>query len=74
MAETANDLVLKCNTLAHLGAYFPTVWEALLKGHVLVIDLPVQTLDDKERPQFQIRLINRQCIVYNSDSNEYSVS
>lgn len=72
--ETANDLVLKCNTLAHLGANFAIVWEAVLKGHVLVIGLPLQILDDQQRPQLQIRLTNSQSLVYNSDSNEYFVS
>ena len=74
LAETANNLVLKCNTLAHHGANFAIVWEAVLKGHFLVIGLPLQTLDDEARPQLQIRLINSQCLVYNSESNEYCVS
>jgi hypothetical protein len=74
MTETANELVLKCNTLAHHGANFAIVWEAVLKGHVLVIGLPVQVLDEDAHPQLQIRLINSQCLVYNSESNEYRVS
>jgi hypothetical protein len=74
LAETANDLVLKCNTLAHHGANFAIVCEAVLKGHFPVIGLPLQTLDDEARSQLQIRLINSQCLVYNSESNEYCVS
>jgi hypothetical protein len=27
MAETANDLVLKCTAMARTGADFPTVWD-----------------------------------------------
>jgi hypothetical protein len=73
-ADTANDLVLKCNTLAHHGANFAIVWEAVLKGHVLVIGLPLQIMDDEQRPQLQIRLINSQSLVYSSDANEYFVS
>ena len=73
-ADTANDLVLKCNTLAHHGANFAIVWEAVLKGHVLVIGLPLQIMDDEQRPQLQIRLINSQSLVYNSETNEYFVS
>jgi hypothetical protein len=73
-ADTANDLVLKCNTLAHHGANFAIVWEAVLKGHVLVIGLPLQIMDDEQRPQLQIRLINSQSLVYNSEANEYFVS
>jgi hypothetical protein len=39
-----------------------------------VIGLPVQVLDEEARPQLEIRLINSQCLVYNSESNEYRVS
>ena len=74
MAETANDLVLKCTAVARDGADFPTVWDALLRRHVLVVGPPIQTLDDEERPQLEIRLINGQRLIYNSISNEYAVS
>jgi hypothetical protein len=74
VAETANDLVLKCTAAARDGADFPTVWDAVLKGHALVVGPPIQTLDDEERPQLEIRLINGQRLFYNSVSNEYVVS
>jgi hypothetical protein len=73
MAETANDLVLKCIAIARTGADFPTVWDAVLKGHALVAGPPVQILDDEMRPQLEIRLINGQRLIYNSASNEYFV-
>jgi hypothetical protein len=73
VAETANDLVHKRTAIARDGADFPTVWEAVLKRHPLVVGPPIQTFDDKERPQLEIRLINGQRIVYNSDSSEYVV-
>ena len=72
--KTANDLVLKCAAVARDGADFPTVWDAVLKGHALVVGPPIQTLDDEERPQLEIRLINGQRLIYNSVSNEYVVS
>ena len=74
MAETANDLVLKCSAAARGGADFPTVWDAVLKGHALVVGPPIQTLDDEEHPQLEIRLINGQRLIYNSVSHEYGVS
>ena len=74
MVETANDLVLKCAAIARNGADFPTVWDSVLKGHVLVVGPPIQTLDDEERSQLEIRLINGQRLFYNSTSNEYFVS
>lgn len=73
MAETANDLVLKCTAIARDGADFPTVWEAVLKRHPLVVGPPVQTFDDEARPQLEIRLVTDQRLVYKSDSNEYAV-
>jgi hypothetical protein len=73
MAETANDLVLKCTAMARTGADFPTVWDAALKGHALIGGLPVQILNDEERPQLEIPLINGQRLAYNSASNEYLV-
>jgi len=73
VAETANDLVLKCTAVARDGADFPTVWDTVLKGHTLVVGPPIQTFDDEERPRLEIRLINGQRIVYSSESNEYFV-
>ena len=73
MPETENDLVLKCTAMAGTGADFPTVWDAVLKGHALVAGLPVQIFDNEERPQLEIPLINGQRLVYNSAPNEYFV-
>ena len=73
MAETANDLVLKCTAIARDGSDFPTIWDAVLKRHALVVGPPIQTFDDEERPQLKIRLVTGQCLVYKADSNEYAV-
>ena len=73
MADTANDLVLKCAAIARDGADFPTVWEAVWKSHALVVGPPIQTFDDEERPQLELRLVTGQRLVYKSDSNEYAV-
>jgi hypothetical protein len=53
MAETANDLVLKCAAMARTGADFPTVWDAVLKGHALVAGPPIQIFDDEELPNLK---------------------
>jgi hypothetical protein len=58
---------------ARTGADFPSVWDAVLKGHALVAGSPVQILDDEERPRLEIPLINGQRLVYNSAPNEYFV-
>jgi hypothetical protein len=73
LAETANQLVLKCTAIARDGANFPTIWETVLKKHALVVGQPIQTLDDDERPQLEVRLVNGQRLIYKSDTNEYSI-
>ena len=37
LRETASDLVRKCVAAMQDGTDFPTVWDTVLKGHVLVI-------------------------------------
>jgi hypothetical protein len=73
MPDTANDLVLKCTTMARAGADFPSVWDSVLKGHAIVAGSPVQSFDDEEGPQLEIQLINGLRLVYTSASNAYSV-
>ena len=73
MAETANDLVLKCAAMVRTGADFPTVWDAVLKRHALVAGPPVQSFDDEAGPQLEVPLINGQRLVCNSAPNEYFV-
>jgi hypothetical protein len=41
VAETANDLVLKCTAIARDGADFPTVWEALSAHSASVFGKPI---------------------------------
>jgi hypothetical protein len=74
VVETANDLALKCTAAAHARADFPTVWDSVLRAHPLVVSLPIQTFTDDVRQQLEIRLINGQRLVYDSTSNQYSVS
>jgi hypothetical protein len=73
VAETANDLVLKCAAAAQDGADFPAVWESILRRNPFVVSLPLQTFSDDEGPQIEVRLLSGQRIVYGSTSNEYSV-
>jgi hypothetical protein len=74
VVETANDLVIKCTAAARGGADFPAVWNSVLKGSPLVAGPPIQTFTDDLRSQLQIRLINDQRLVYDTTSNQYSVS
>jgi hypothetical protein len=74
VVETANDLLIRCTAAAHGGADFLAVWNSILKGHPLVVGAPVQTVTDEMRQQLEVRLINGQRIIYDSATNQYSVS
>ena len=74
VVDTANDLLIRCTWAARGGAAFQAVWDSILKGHPLVVSSPVQTLTDDLRSQLEVRLINGQRLVYDSTSNQYSVS
>ena len=71
---TANDLLIRCNAAAHLGADFPAVWKSILRGHPLVVGSPVQTVTDDMRSHLEIRLINGQRLIYDCAAKQYSVS
>jgi hypothetical protein len=74
VVETANDLLIRCTAAARGGADFEAVWSSILRGHPLVVSSPVETFTDDERPQLEVRLINGQRLIYDSASNQYSVS
>jgi len=74
VAETANDLLVRCTAAARGGADFEAVWDSILRGHPLVVSAPVETFTDDERPQLEVRLINGQRLIYDPASNQYSVS
>ena len=74
VVDTANDLAIKCTAAALGGAGFPAIWDSILNGHPLVAGPPIHTFTDDMRSRLEIRLINGQRLVYDSTSNQYSVS
>jgi hypothetical protein len=74
VVETANDLLIRCTATARGGADFAAVWSSILKRHPLVVSSPVQTVTDEMRHQLEVRLINGQRLIYDSATNQYSVS
>ena len=74
MVETANDLLIRCTAAARGGADFPAVWNSILKGHPLVVSLPVQTVTDDMRSQLEVRLINGQRLTCDPATDHYFVS
>jgi len=74
VVETANDLLIRCTTAARGGADFHAVWNSILRGHPLVVSLPIETFTDDERLQLEVRLISGQRLTYDPAANQYSVS
>jgi hypothetical protein len=63
VSETARDLLQRCIAAAQAGADFPSVWGSILKGHPLVLGVPIQRMDG-ERPLLEVRLITGQRLVH----------
>jgi hypothetical protein len=74
VADTANDLLIRCTAAARGGADFQAVWDSILRGHPLVVSAPIETFTDDERPQREVRLINGQRLIHDPATNHYSVS
>ena len=67
-----SDLVRKCLAAKTGGADFPTVWHTILKGHPLVVGMPVQTISE-DRAQLEIPLITGHRLIHDSTRNEYTL-
>ena len=63
MAETAHDLLHLCRAARLGGADFPTIWNEILKYHVLVTGSPVQG-GDVANPSLEVRLLTGQNLVF----------
>jgi hypothetical protein len=71
---SASDLLRACTADIHSGTDFPTIWNAILKRHPLVVGPPVQTMDDgRLRPVIEIFLITGQRLIFDSASNQFSL-
>ncbi len=71
MAETVNELLHRCIAARRDGVDFPAVWHSILKGHPMVMGVPVQRLHS-DFAVLEIRLITGQRIVL--DQQGYSLS
>jgi hypothetical protein len=69
---SATDLLRECAADIRGGTDFPTIWDATLKRHSLVVGPPVQTMDEG-RPLIQILLITGQRLIFDSASNQFSL-
>lgn len=69
-ADTSLDLLQKCVSAVREGSDFPSIWHDILKGHPLVIGVPVQA--DLDR--LEIPLLNHQRLIFNSLSKEFRIA
>ncbi len=63
------DLLRKCTVAVQNGSDFPTIWHDILKGHPLVVGVPIQA--DLDR--LEIPLLNHQRLVFDSKAKEFRI-
>jgi len=68
VAMRPDDLVQKCREAMDGGVDFPTLWHTIIKPHPAVAGVPVQQLDDAQRPYIEIPLIRGDRLVINFDA------
>ena len=70
--ETASHLAHECTGAVRDGEDFPTIWNTMLKGHALVVGIPVQRFEGT-RSLLVIPLQTGQWLVFDGDAKEFSV-
>ena len=65
MTDSANELLLACNSARLSGSDFPTIWQEILKRHPLVTGMPTQGINS-EGPTLEIPLLTGQRLVFSA--------
>jgi len=60
---SARDLLERCQEARNSGVQFPTIWESILRGHPMVLGIPVQVMLGKS-PCLKVPLLggNHLCV------------
>jgi hypothetical protein len=66
------DLIKRCIAARDAKGDFPTIWKTVLHSHPLVANIPVQTVSEG-RAQLEIRLTTDHRLIYDPDTNGYSL-
>ena len=69
-SSSSSDLLRECTEALDSGADFPGIWHAILKGHPLVVGVPVQAAPDR----LEIPLIHHQQLVFDSANKKFLMS
>ncbi|HZP78634.1 MAG TPA: hypothetical protein VFB45_21020 [Pseudolabrys sp.] len=64
------DLLQRCTAAALNGADFPTIWHDIIKGHPVVVGVPVQA----DLNRLEIPLLNHQRLVFDSVAKEFRIA
>ena len=68
MKQTSAELLTRCLAASRNGADFPALWHSVLKGHVLVVGPPVNSVR-AGRITLEVPLITGQRLVFDSSSS-----
>ena len=61
--SSVDQLLARCNQAQKEGKDFPAVWNGILRGHPLILGLPIQVMID-QTPQLKIQLLNGQFLCF----------
>jgi len=71
--ETSSEALLRqCLAALRDGLDFPSIWHEVIKGHPLVITVPVQRLVG-DGTSLEVRLVTGQRLIYDSGARQFSL-
>lgn len=72
MLPEPRRLLQECAAAMRRGQDFPAIWSQILKGHPLVLGVPVQAIQG-DRPTLEMPLITGQRLVFDSVRKEFTL-
>lgn len=60
----------ECADALDIGVDFPEIWHTILKGHPLVVGIPIQAAPDR----LDIPLIHHQRLIFDSANKRFTLS
>jgi hypothetical protein len=72
MNETSTQLLSRCLMASRNGSDFPSIWHSVLKGHMLVVGPPVNSVR-AGHITLEVPLITGQRLLFDSSSSELSL-
>jgi len=67
---TSNNLLKRCVESMRAGMDFPTLWHTVIKPHPSVAGVPIQRLDEQNRPYIEVPLLRGDRLVIDFDARD----